>query len=199
MDNSGKTTNNTFGGPFGQVCAYACPPVDFKPEPLIPATTIITTPQENAEREIPIPDGFEAVVEEGKVRIVRKKLELTEFERLFIKEALEIFGAVTPMDEAAVRESCARLMEVARKSILGEDEGIIGNEDYARGFQQAKFQYFDAFRDEDFEAFLCKKIKEWQKSGDDPSEYPRSLMTDALSLLAIARQELILELERREG
>lgn len=43
--------------------------------------------------------------------------EPTEFEKCFIREIEEVHGAVVPVDMEAVKESCGKLLELAKKEI----------------------------------------------------------------------------------
>ena len=63
-------------------------------------------------------------------------------------------------------------------------------EEYMKGYGDAMRDYFGKMKDVDFEAFLCRKIKEWQNSGDNPEseEFRDILSNDAAWLLDIARR-----------
>lgn len=64
-----------------------------------------------------IPEEYEAKVEDGKVIVKKKEPELTEFEKAFMEEALNVHGAVEPMDKEAVRNTCEKLLELAREEL----------------------------------------------------------------------------------
>ena len=65
--------------------------------------------------------------------------DLTEFEKCFIKEIEEVHGAVVPVDMEAVKESCGKLLELAKKKIADHYK-VSSNYDglaYAMGREEA--------------------------------------------------------------
>lgn len=50
--------------------------------------------------------------------IVTPDPEPSEFEECFIKEIEEVHGAVVPLDKGAIRSSCDKLLEIAKKEVM---------------------------------------------------------------------------------